>query len=180
MLDAESLLATAAYIDLNPLAAGLASTPEDSEHTSLRARLDHCQANGTVETLHDGLSTQTRNPLQDNDLWLLPLDDRRGNGDTRPGLIPGCTLSCYLRLVDWTSRLLRDGKAWVDASIAPIFERLRVDPSEWEATVKQLFLRSKRAGSHFGRNASLTEAAQAHGRRWHRNKVPRLSAARVN
>ncbi len=34
VLDDESLLAAAAYIDLNPVAAGLAATPEDSTHTS--------------------------------------------------------------------------------------------------------------------------------------------------
>lgn len=49
ILDEESLLATAAYIDLNPVAAGLAATPEESEYTSLKTRLEHCRANGTAE-----------------------------------------------------------------------------------------------------------------------------------
>ena len=56
VLDEESLLATAAYIDLNPVAAGVASTPEESAHTSFRARFSHCKANGTAESLRDGLS----------------------------------------------------------------------------------------------------------------------------
>jgi hypothetical protein len=37
ILDAASLLATCAYIDLNPVAAGLAPTPEASAHTSFKS-----------------------------------------------------------------------------------------------------------------------------------------------
>jgi hypothetical protein len=35
ILDEESLLATCAYIDLNAVAAGLATVPEKSEHTNV-------------------------------------------------------------------------------------------------------------------------------------------------
>jgi hypothetical protein len=72
----------------------LADTPEDSTHTSLRARLDHCRANGTAGTLRDDLSTQTHNPAQEAGLWLMPIDDHRPRGKDRVGLIAGCTLSC--------------------------------------------------------------------------------------
>ncbi len=133
VLDEESLLATAAYIDLNPVAAGLAATPEDSTHTSLRARLDHCRANGTAGTLRDDLSTQTRNPAQEAGLWLLPIDDHRPRGEGRVGLIAGCTPSCHLRLVDATSRVLRDGKTSLAPELAPIFQRLDVDQDAWQA-----------------------------------------------
>ena len=36
ILDEESLLATCAYIDLNPVAAGIAEVPEASAHTSIK------------------------------------------------------------------------------------------------------------------------------------------------
>jgi len=39
-IDAARLLATCAYIDLNPVAAGLAPTPEASAHTSFRQEKD--------------------------------------------------------------------------------------------------------------------------------------------
>ena len=48
ILDEEALLTTLAYVDLNPLAAGLAKTPEDSQHTSVKARVDHCWEQGTL------------------------------------------------------------------------------------------------------------------------------------
>ena len=41
MLDDESLLATCAYIDLNPVAAGIAKVPEASPHTSIKTRVEH-------------------------------------------------------------------------------------------------------------------------------------------
>ena len=115
--DEESLLATAAYIDLNPLAAGVAATPEESKHTSLATRIDHCRANATVETLRDDLSVLTRNPAQEADLWLLPVDDDRSHGGERPGLHEGLTLSCYLRLVDASSRMIRAGKTSLEAEM---------------------------------------------------------------
>ena len=49
VLDEEALLATAAYIDLNPLAAGVASVPEAGPHTSLHARVEQARAEGTLE-----------------------------------------------------------------------------------------------------------------------------------
>ena len=50
-LPEDSLLATCAYIDLNPLAAGIASTPEDSPHISFRQRVDHAQAQANWEEI---------------------------------------------------------------------------------------------------------------------------------
>ena len=41
ILDDESLLATCAYIDLNPIAAGIADVPEASPYTSITTRVDH-------------------------------------------------------------------------------------------------------------------------------------------
>ena len=48
ILDEEALLTTLAYVDLNPLAAGMAKTPEDSLHTSVKARVDHCREQGML------------------------------------------------------------------------------------------------------------------------------------
>ena len=175
VLDEASLLATSAYIDLNPLAAGLAAAPEQSEHTSFRVRIDHCRDQGALGTLRDALSTQTRDPAQEAGLWLLPVDDLRPAEGARAGLLQGFTLSCYCRLIDWTSRLLREGKAHVPSEVSPIFARLHADPVEWGATVSQLFKHARRTGSHFGNTPRLTEVAQSHGRRWHRNQLPRVS-----
>lgn len=127
----EALLAVAAYIDLNPFAAGASSAPETSEHTSLRERLDHCRAQGAEATLRDDLSTRTDDPRQEAGLWLLPLNDRRADGKGRAGLVAGFTLSCHLRLVDAASRAIREGKASVPTDAASIFNRLGLESSHW-------------------------------------------------
>jgi hypothetical protein len=160
ILDEESLLATAAYIDLNPLAAGVVATPEESEHTSLATRISHCEANGTVETLRDDLSVLTRNPTQEAGLWLLPVDDDRSQGGERPGLHDGLTLSCYLRLVDASSRMIRAGKASLEAEMAPIFERLRLDQHVLESTVSKLFEPGSRISNRLGRTPERVDADQ--------------------
>ena len=174
VLDAESLLATAAYIDLNPLAAGLGTTPESSQHTSLHERVEHCRENGSMATIRDDLSTRTSQPAQEADLWLMPLEDLRTHGGQRVGMVEGCTFACYLRLVDWTSRLVRESKASLDPQMASIFDRLAIDSSAWEETVARLFVATRRSGSHFGTPERLREAAQAHHRHWHRNQFRRV------
>ena len=51
-----------------------------------------------------------------------------------------------MKLVDFTGRMLRAGKAAISAVVAAIFERLRTSEDAWEARMKKL-----RAGKWFGR-----------------------------
>jgi len=51
ILDEESLLATCAYIDLNPVAAGIAVVPETSPHTSITTRVEQVKAQGRTGEL---------------------------------------------------------------------------------------------------------------------------------
>ena len=51
ILDDESLLATCAYIDLNPVAAGIVEVPEASPHTSITTRVEHVKAQGRTDDL---------------------------------------------------------------------------------------------------------------------------------
>ncbi|SIO28058.1 hypothetical protein SAMN05444166_3448 [Singulisphaera sp. GP187] len=149
VLDDEALLAVAAYIDLNPVAAGLAETPEHSEHTSLRERLDHARSQDASATLSDDLSTRTDDPGQEEGLWLAPLNDRRESEPGRVGLVSGFTLSCYLRLVDAASRLSRDGKASLPAEATSIFVRIGLDSSCWREAFEELH--RPRPASRLGR-----------------------------
>ena len=51
ILDEESLLATCAYIDLNPVAAGIVEVPEKSPHTSITQRVKHVKSQGRTRDL---------------------------------------------------------------------------------------------------------------------------------
>ena len=62
ILDEESLLATCTYIDLNPVAAGIAQVPEASEHTSVSTRVEHVNSQGRTADL-EAAAELTRAPV---------------------------------------------------------------------------------------------------------------------
>ena len=142
LLDVIALLQVCVYIDLNPLAAGITLLPEKSPYTSITHRIEHGWPNMTrtdldaavgglvVEHLPSGEVEQTH--------WLCPLEDRSQLGATREGMLPGLSLAKYLLLLDHTARLFREGKAHLDATVAPIFERLGTTAEMWQEQLLQL------------------------------------------
>ena len=162
ILDEEALLATCAYIDLNPVAAGIAATPETSRHTSVRQRVRHAKAKGKLDQLKAAAAGSVAGSRAagrvEQDHWLCPLEDRheqgkigRANntGAAREGMLDGFSLGSYLLLVDYTSRLCRNGKARVSREVAGIFARLGTSAEIWEQRLKKLFARTRLLGSYF-------------------------------
>jgi len=140
ILDDEALIATCAYIDLNPVAAGLAPVPEASAHTSIKARVEHLVAEGNIqetETAVTGPAQPKRADIEASH-WLCPVEDRRCHGLPREGMIEGLTLGHYLQLVDYTGRLLRQGKATISAEVESIFTRLQSSGSVWQERMTRL------------------------------------------
>jgi hypothetical protein len=82
--------------------------------------------------------------------WLCPLEDRRRKGSAREGMLENFSLGSYLLLVDYTSRLCRNGKARVSREVAGILERLGTSADFWEQRLKKLFAKSRLLGSYFG------------------------------
>ena len=168
VLDEEALLATCAYIDLNPVAAGVAATPEDSPYTSVRRRVEHCQQQGRLDDLQAAREGSVAAAKQARGLdtgdWLCPINDERGRGGERVGLLEGLSLGTYLQIVDWTSRLLREGKARVSDEVASILDRLGTTSDAWSSTMGRLFSRSKILGVAFSfHRERLKEAAAQRG-----------------
>lgn len=50
LLDEQAVLACMAYVDLNPVRAGIAETPEQSDYTSIQQRIRHL--NGSQRDRH--------------------------------------------------------------------------------------------------------------------------------
>jgi len=142
ILDEESLLATCVYIDLNPVAAGIATVPEAAEHTSIKQRVEHVAAQGRTDDLKaacDGsIAAQTSTSGLEESLWICPVEDRRGMDSRREGMIEGFTLGNYLLLVEYTGRLLREGKASISREVAMVFDRLKSDAEAWQARLLKL------------------------------------------
>ena len=128
ILDEESLLATCAYIDLNPVAAGIAEVPESSTHTSIKQRVEHVKEQGRAEDLQaaqaGSVAGSTAAAGLEEGLWLCPIEDRRRLDSSREGMLEGFSLGNYVLLVEYTGRLFREGKAVISGEMAGVFERL--------------------------------------------------------
>jgi REP element-mobilizing transposase RayT len=153
ILDEEALLATCAYIDLNPVAAGVATGPEGSPHTSVQQRVQHAQAKGQLKELKASCSgsvagSRAAGDLEE-DLWLCPVEDRRRQGARREGMLEGFSLGSYLVLMDYTSRLCRQSKARVSREVASILERLGTSAEVWGQRIQKLLGKARLLGSYF-------------------------------
>jgi REP element-mobilizing transposase RayT len=168
ILDEESLLATCAYIDLNPVAAGMAAVPESSPHTSIRQRVQHARTKGKLRELKEAAKNSVAGSKAAGKLeeshWLCPVEDLRPKGSPREGMLAGFSLGSYLLLVDYTGRLFREGKARISRELAGIFERLGSDAEFWGDRLKQMFSRSRLLGSYMATHRDkLREVAARRG-----------------
>jgi hypothetical protein len=167
ILDEESLLATCAYIDLNPVAAGIVEVPEASPHTSVATRVEHVKAQGRTSDLEaakqGSVAGSGVSAGLEETIWLCPIEDRRAVDSSREGMLEGFPLGSYLMLVDYTGRLFRDGKATISAELSGILERLGSSVESWRARLEKL-----KTGRLLGRffaasRARLREVAQRLG-----------------
>jgi hypothetical protein len=138
----EALLTIGVYIDLNPVAAKIAETPETSDYTSIKQRVDHVEAQGKTAELEAAsggsvAGSQAAAGLEES-LWLCPIEDRRELDSSREGMIRGFPLGSYVKLMDYTGRLFREGKASISGELAEIFERLGCSAQSWRIQLKKL------------------------------------------
>ena len=107
LLDESALMACMAYVDLNPIRARMADTPETSAHTSIHLRINETN---TSHVLHPFVG----NPRKHMSKGLpFALDD-------------------YLELVDWTGRIIRqDKRGSIPDNYPPILTRLKQHPESW-------------------------------------------------
>ena len=130
-----ALLAAMAYVDLNPIRAGIARTPEQSEYTSIRARLGSKDQRAAV-------SRSVASLLERSELHHFPVAprpliafaDQIGTRDDRP-ISRAClpmNSADYLQLVDATGRIVVSGKrGHIDPRLAPLLERLGFSRNGW-------------------------------------------------
>ena len=127
LLDEQAILSCMAYVDLNPIRAGMAATPEESDYTSIKQRIKHFAQFAQTS------STDSKAPSQPTDLFPFV-------GNPRQPMPVGLTyaLTDYLELVDWTGRQIRDDKRGsIDKEQSPILNRLNISASpSWPAILK--------------------------------------------
>lgn len=117
LLDEHALAACMAYVDLNPIRANMANTPETSAHTSIQRR------SKTAARV-----AQPNHPQQQAKPLLSFVGYPRQN---MPKGLP-FRLTDYLELVDWTGRLIRDDKRGaINSKLPAVLARLQIDPKHW-------------------------------------------------
>jgi len=154
LLDEAGLLTCMAYVDLNPIRAGIAHTPETSEFTSVYERIQEWQGTAAKETPHKG--------SVDNTTPSFLATFRQAKDDIETG-IP-FSLTDYLELLDWTGRAIREDKrGFIPSELPPILQRLNASPQRW---LKHMQPQGNRFGRAIGRLHSLRRHAQTMGRHW--------------
>jgi hypothetical protein len=162
LLDEASLLACAAYVDLNPIRAAMAQTLEQSDFTSIQRRIQALKEELETEYLGAPITTAAKVAVGDStstptvtkgkrpDRALAPvhlnelrdalqmLPCRTGNRCSDRGFL-NMTASEYVELLDWTARLIVPGKRGsTPMDTPPVFERLQLGmaASTWGELVR--------------------------------------------
>lgn len=109
LLDDRALLSCMAYVDLNPIRAKMARTPERSDYTSVKERIDaqleQRQAHWSLEEFV-GIK---------NEVIGIPFK-----------------LQEYLELVDYSGSIIREDKRGsIKNNLPPILQRLSIDEDSW-------------------------------------------------
>ena len=144
LTDESAIAACMAYVDLNPIRAGIASTPEQSDYTSAQARISDLKSADEVSTA-DAKDMRIEHGKKAG--WLVPVELEpkrnkvREKWSTRRASNKGClfmSLPEYLQLLDWTGRQLKPGKRGsIPRTAPPILERLNLSAEFWLHAVEQ-------------------------------------------
>ena len=164
LLDEAAMAACMVYVDLNPVRAGLAATPEESDFTSIQERI-RAWRRETADIV-SGVPVDSQEPA--SSAWLCPIQS-----DSRRQGILGITAVEYFDLVDRSGRILRSGKRGaIDSDLAPILLRIGANPDAWVDTISRFESRFRLAA---GLVTSLRGFAGQLGRRW----LAGVAAARI-
>jgi REP element-mobilizing transposase RayT len=146
LLDEAGLLTAMAYVDLNPVRAGMAATPEASEFTSIYARIQQWRrAVPAPATASDPAPGMTA---------LLGF---RATAAAPDPSLPFRFID-YLQLLDWSGRVVRVNKAGaIDEHAPPILMRLSIDPAAWQAMMRP-------TGNRFGRALGGLDRLRLHAK----------------
>jgi putative transposase len=189
LLDDAAITACMVYVDLNPVRAGQAETPEESDFTSIQERIRAWQQETMMTASIPAKAAQTRdmlmpesdpipehvsatsdsfNPATPSAGWLCPIS----SGSNRRGILQ-MTEAEYFDLVDKSGRMIRsDKRGAINAEIAPVLLRIGANPKAWPETVS-------RFGQRFHLVAGLISNLRSFADQLGRRCFKGIGAARV-
>jgi REP element-mobilizing transposase RayT len=172
LLDDAAIAACMVYVDLNPIRAALAATPEESDFTSIQDRIrawhketitvgsvDQYFPSGSFDRDTQGLQDMADTSNASPSCWLCPIQ----SDSQRLGILP-MTATDYFDLVDKSGRILQSHKRGaINPDLAPILLRIGANPEAWIDTVSSFGSKFRLAA---GLVSSLRSFADQLGRRW--------------
>lgn len=159
LLDETALLTCMAYVDLNPIRAGVSTTPENSDFTSIQLRIKALTRNSqSIE--NSAIDSEMAHQYQPNE--LRPFANYMTTSKDTNGL-PFNVLD-YIELVDWSARSKRDDKCGnVPMHIQPVFNRFQIDENYWKKLTREFNCHYRLAA---GSRDKLKQWAVLTGRKW--------------
>jgi len=163
LLDEAAVAACMVYVDLNPIRAGLAATPEGSDFTSIQERIRAWQKETITARSVSSQDIHVSADFPDNETpsacWLSPIS----SGSDGRGILQ-ITAAEYFDLVDRSGRMIRsDKRGAIDADLAPILMRIGAKPEVWVETISHFGSKFRLAA---GLLANLRHFANQVGAHW--------------
>ncbi len=154
LCDDKAILAAMAYVDLNPIRAGITKRLDRSRYTSIQQRIKH--AKKTPLALQ-----QAVNPVHGTLIACLPV-----------------RLSDYIELVEWTGKQVRPDKRGAIPKHTPsVLKQLRSNEKRWTTQVKGIGSRYWRV---VGDMEDLLEAAKRLNQRWLKGLGTAMALAKID
>jgi putative transposase len=202
LLDEAAITACMVYVDLNPIRAGVAVTPEDSDFTSIQERI-HTWQKETITA--DSISTKAAQDMHSGSIGMdMPIPKNNceifspipeqvsslshfhdidafsahwlcpiSSEPQRRGILQ-LTPAEYFDLVDQSGRIVRSEKRGaIDADLRPILLRIGANPDAWVETISCFGCKFRLA---VGLLPNLRNFADRLGRRW----LKGIAAARTS
>ena len=146
-----------AYVDLNPIRAGIADSLQASDFTSIQERIIQYQSHKKFAT---NQSTNTEISVSEQPPSLLPFAGKQDTND-----IP-FALADYLELTDWSGRYVDPNKnGFIDSSEPKILTALGIEEDIWLEAIKNF---RRQYGSFAGSEKILRSCAHTHGQSWYK------------
>jgi len=158
LLDEASMIAAMAYVDLNPIRAAMAETPEESDYTSIQQRI--LEQDSTLAARDKSALENLPEDLRTAIGRLMPFADQAPDNPERA---IAYEMKDYLELVDWSGRAIIEGKRGsIPGNLPPILERLKIDPGNYIRFIN----RTQKSQFHgfIGTRKSMRSLAQDFGR----------------
>lgn len=159
ILDEAGLLACCAYVDLNPVRAGIVNTPEESDFTAIQQRLQ-----AYVECADRDKTAPAANLTNRPAKSLPPLHPFAGHADADHNKGLPYSLQDYLELLDWSARAIRPDKpGHTHRDTPPILARLGFDANDFTHSLQA---HGMTRGTVIGRLEQMKTFAHALHRRY--------------